>query len=92
MDRETASGYASDGLLWLARNKNYLEAFLITSGTTIHDLRIRSNDTEFLVFVLDFLMTSDELICKLCSDLNIEPQTIQQAQYALFDQGIREWT
>ena len=92
MDKETAKGYASDGLLWLAKNKNYLEAFLIVSGTAIQDLRIRSNDTEFLVFVLDFLMTSDELIRNLCSSLNIDPETLRQAQYALSDQGIREWT
>lgn len=92
MDKQTARGFATDGLLWLARNKNYLEAFLIASGTTILDLRIRSNDTEFLVFVLDFLMTSDELICNLCSNLNIEPEIIQQAHYALSNQGLRDWT
>ena len=91
MDKETAKGYARDGLLWLATNEHYLVAFLSASGATIHDLRIRSNDTEFLVSIIEFFMTSDELISNLSSDLHIDPKTIKQAQHVLSDPGISDW-
>ena len=92
MDKTLAKNYARDGLLWLARNKKYLEAFLLSSGTNILDLRIRSNDTEFLAFVLDFFMTSDELILNFCSDFNINPEDIEKARSTLSEQDIQYWT
>ena len=92
MDTKTAKDYASDGLLWLTRNQRYLEAFLVSSGTTVKSLRSRSDDTEFLSFVLDFFMTSDELILNLCRDLDIEPENIQRARHALSNKDLSDWT
>ena len=65
MNRDKATSYAINALLWLADNQQSLERFLNASGANADDLRERAQDPEFLGFVLDFFMTSDELITTL---------------------------
>lgn len=92
MDRKTAQGYAIDALIWLTENKQYLDEFLILSGAKIDDLRVRSKEAEFLCFVLDFFMTSDNLIVSLSENLNIAPEQVQIARSVLSDETLYHWT
>lgn len=92
MDKNTAIGYAIDALLWLADNQESLEVFLNASGANADDLRIRANDPEFLSFVLDFFMTSDELITKLSEDLRISPEQLNLARSTLSGGNLPNWT
>ena len=92
MDKETAKDYAIEALLLLAKDSQHLDAFLISSGANIKDLRIRAKDLEFLSFVLDFFMTSDELLINLSEKLNILPEQIQKARSVLAGGELLHWT
>ena len=92
MDKKTAQGYAIDALICLTENKQYLDDFLILSGAKIDDLRVRSKESEFLCFVLDFFMTSDNLIVSLCKNLNIAPEQVQIARSVLSEENLCHWT
>ena len=92
MDRITAQGYAFDALIWLTKNKRFLQDFLILSGANPDHLRSHSKEPEFLCFVLDFFMTSDDLIINLSKDLNIAPEHIQRARSVLSGEDLHNWT
>ena len=92
MDKETAKGYAIDAFMWMAKDKQVLDAFLSCSGANASDLRIRSNDPEFLTFVMDFLMTSDKMILDLSKELNILPEKLQTARSILAGGELIHWT
>ncbi len=92
MDKERAKKYAIDAFLWLAKENQHLNSFLRYSGANAYDLRVRSKDPEFLSFVMDFFMTSDELILRFSKDLNCSPETIQRASYILSSRDLPNWT
>jgi hypothetical protein len=92
MDKNKAKGHAIDALLWLANNQQSLEMFLNVSGANADDLRVRAQDTEFLAFVLDFFMTSDELIINLSEDLKISPEQLNIARSTLSGGELPNWT
>ena len=92
MNRKEAKGYATDALLWLATHDQHLETFLIVSGADVHDLRIRSKDSEFLSFVLDFVMTSDQLILSLSNYVQITPEQVKLAHFVLSGKDLQHWT
>ena len=92
MDKEKATSYAISALLWLANNQQSLEIFLNASGASPDDLRARAQDPEFLGFVLDFFMTSDELITTLSVDLNISPSQLNIARSILAGGELPNWT
>tara|TARA_B100000902_G_C27081319_1_gene799044 strand:- start:314 stop:592 length:279 start_codon:yes stop_codon:yes gene_type:complete len=92
MDRVTAQGYAFDALLWLIKHKQFLQDFLILSGAKTDHLKGRAKEPEFLCFVLDFFMTSDDLIIKFSKDLNIAPEHLQRARSVLSGGDLHHWT
>ena len=92
MNKDTATSYAIDALLWLADNQQSLEMFLNASGANADDLRKRAQDPEFLGFVLDFFMTSDELITTLSEDLKIPPEQLCIARSTLTGGDLPNWT
>ena len=92
MDKNTAESHAIDALLWLSNNQQSLEMFLNLSGANADDLRTRPQDAEFLAFVLDFFMTSDELIISLSQDLKISPEQLNIARSTLSGGKLPNWT
>ena len=92
MENHLAREYAYDALIWLTTHQTCLQHFLNLSGTTINDLRNRAKDPIFLEFILDFFMTSDELILTLSRDLNISPEIIKMARTVLSDNKCVNWT
>ena len=92
MDKNKAKGHAIDALLWLANNQQSLEMFLNVSGANADDLRVSAQDAEFLAFVLDFFMTSDELIISLSEDLKISPEQLNIARSTLSGGELPNWT
>ena len=92
MDKEKATSYAISALIWLANNQQSLEMFLNASGASPDDLRVRAQDPEFLGFVLDFFMTSDELMTSLSVDLKIAPAQLNIARSTLAGGDLPNWT
>ena len=92
MNKDKATSYAINALLWLANNQQSFEMFLNASGANPDDIRERAQDPEFLGFVLDFFMTSDELITNLSEDLNISPEQLNLARSTLTGGDLPNWT
>ena len=92
MNKELAKESAIAALTWLAQNPNDLSAFLTASGATFDDLRVRSKEPEFLGFVLDFFMASDELIISLSDELKIPPTELSLARALLPGGDLPNWT
>ena len=92
MQLNTAKNYALESLIWLSKNTDHLETFLISSGANLEEIRTRSKDPEFLSFVLDFIMTADELVCGVSKDLNISPDQLKMAYSALSGGDLMHWT
>ena len=92
MNSKTARDCAINAFLWLSGQEHQFQTFLNVSGASIEDLKNRTKDPEFLSFILDFFMTSDELILKLSEDLNISPEHIQMARSVLSGGDEVHWT
>ena len=92
MELDKAKRLAVNALLWIAKDHSNLKSFLLFSGANADDLRVRSKDPEFLSFILDFFMTSDDLILGLSQNLDIPPEEIQTAHSVLSGKDLRHWT
>ena len=92
MEENIAKGYALDALIWLTKDAQNLESFLTSSGGNTQYLRKVSKDPEFLSFVLDYIVKSDELILGLSKELSISPDKIQLARAILSDGDLYHWT
>ena len=92
MEKDKAKSYAITALQWLAKDNQNLEAFLMYSGADADDLRNGSKNPEFLAFVLDFFMTSDDLILNFSEDLKISPEKIRIACSILSGGDLANWT
>ncbi len=68
MQREVAETVGLKALAWLAGNEELLPVFLGATGTTTDDFRVRAQETEFLVSLLDFLMMNDDWVVSFCDD------------------------
>ncbi len=92
MNKETAKNYALEALIWLTKDDQQIESLLLSSGVRPNEIRVRYNDSEFLGFILDFVMASDELVFRFSKDLNILPKEIQEATSILLGGDLPHWT
>tara|TARA_B100000700_G_scaffold222442_1_gene245075 strand:- start:475 stop:753 length:279 start_codon:yes stop_codon:yes gene_type:complete len=92
MDKKLAEIYAAKALKWLAINQDNLEAFLINNGANLVDRHIITRDHQFLCSVLEFFMTSDDLIIKRSKNLNIKAENLALASRILSDETLPNWT
>lgn len=66
LKQEAAEIVAVQALGWIAGDEDTLMAFLNTSGANASDLKTRTDDPEFLISVLDFLMMDDAWVTGFC--------------------------
>lgn len=92
MNREQAEIIGIKALGWLAAEEDLVGQFLNMSGSTTDDLRNRAQDPDFLGFVLDFLMLSDETVIAFCEAFTLPTDTPMQARMALPGGDIPNWT
>lgn len=92
MNREQAEIIGIKALGWLAAEEDLVGQFLNMSGSTADDLRNRAQDPEFLGYVLDFLMLSDETVIAFCEADNLPNDAPMQARMALPGGDIPNWT
>ena len=91
MDRETARGPAINALMWLTEHEQYLEDSPVLLGAKTNNLKLHLKELEFLSFVQDFFVTSDDLIVYLNQDLKIPPKHIQVAHSVLSSADWHQW-
>jgi hypothetical protein len=92
MKEQSAVEIAQDALLWLASNPEAFGGFLGVSGAGPGDVSEGRNDPEFLGFVLDYLLMSDEMVLDFSAHASIEPTLPAAARAALPGGGQPNWT
>ena len=92
MDREQARILGLKALGWLVSQEELLPVFLGATGCSLHELKARAEDDEFLGAVLDFLLMDDAWILQLGADLALPPELPARARMALPGGIQRAWT
>jgi len=80
---DQAATVALKGLAWLVNLEEELTRFLELSGLTRADLRERADEPEFLVSLLDFLLTNEGLLVDFCEDTSVDARTVHMARHIL---------
>ncbi|MEI9932371.1 MAG: DUF3572 domain-containing protein [Rhizomicrobium sp.] len=78
-----AATVALKGLAWLVNSGDTLDRFLELSGLDRTALRTRADEPEFLVSLLDFLLTNEALLVDFCGDTSIDARTVHMARHVL---------
>jgi hypothetical protein len=80
---DQAATVALKGLAHLVNFEPELNRFMELSGADRQTIRERVNDPEFLVSLLDFILTREELLVDFCSDSQIDVRTVHMARHVL---------
>jgi hypothetical protein len=78
-----AATVALKGLAYLMNFEPELNRFMELSGVDRATIREQVNDPEFLVSLLDFMLTREELLVDFCSDSEIDVRTVHMARHVL---------
>ena len=70
MDREAAETIALRALVWLAQDDDLLGSFLGASGMSAGEVRMRAQDPDFMIAVLDFVTSASFVIAPVVALLN----------------------
>ncbi len=92
MTPDEAAETGQDALIWLARNPDALAGFLATGGGSMDDISDRARDPEFLGFVLDYVLSSEDLVLEFARDLGVDPETPGRARTRLPGGDAPAWT
>jgi hypothetical protein len=80
---DQAATLALKALAYLTNFEPELQRFLDLSGAGAETLPRRANEPEFLVSVLDFLLTNEELLVRFCDDTSVDARTVHLARLVL---------
>lgn len=92
MTQPAAELLAARILDWLAQDHARIAAFLAATGTAPDSLRARVQDPAFLLAVIDFLMSDEAMLIDCCAQLELPPETPEQARSALPGGAQIHWT
>ena len=92
MNKQQAQCVATDALLWLAGQPEELGHFMAATGNGPADIRNRAHDPEFLGFVLEFLLGSDDLARDFCAAEGLASEQVQSARAVLPGGSVPDWT
>lgn len=83
MTKTEARDIALAGFNHIAGDSDLISALLDQAGADVAALREMAARPEFLVFVLDFLMESDERLLDFTANAGLAPQRVQMARGVL---------
>ena len=92
LPREAAEMLALEALGWLAAEPDRIGTFLGVAGAAPEELRSRAGEPEFLGFVLDFLLSDEDMLLAFCGDCNFAPDRPMRARAALPGGDLPNWT
>jgi hypothetical protein len=87
-----AESLALRALGYIAADPDRLRAFMGTYGLDADQLKQRASDPEFLGFVLDHLVSDDDLVIGFATADGIDPEAVLPARAALPGGDTPEWT
>ncbi len=83
LSNSTVVECAASALTFLAGLPEDFLRFLSAAGAEIEDVRTRAEEPEFLGFVLDFILSDDELAQNFCETENWTAEQLAQARAGL---------
>lgn len=92
MKRDEAETVALRALGWILAEEGLRSAFLNASGVAPDDLRHRAGDPDFLLAVLDFLLSDDRHVVAFCTDAGLPMPAPMAARAALPGGAEYAWT
>jgi len=81
--REAAEALAIQALTFIAGDGERLGRFLAATGIGPAEIRRAAGEAEFLVGVLDYLVTDEKLLTDFSAATEIDPVTVEQARMVL---------
>ena len=92
MTEDEATALAIEALGFLASDPDRAGPFLAQAGATPDDLRSEMKNPEFLGFVLDFILSDDQIVIAFADDTKRLPESVQEARMRLPGGDIPHWT
>jgi hypothetical protein len=83
MTPDHAATIALKGLAYLANSDGALDRFLELSGADRDNFRARADEPEFLVALLDFMLTNEQLLVDFCGDSQTNVRAVHMARHVL---------
>lgn len=92
MTRDEAEKATLEALAWIAADQDRTSALLQATGADPTNLRESVKQPEFMSFIWDFLMMSDENILGYCEATGRQPESIANIRAALPGGDDPHWT
>lgn len=92
MTPDRATDIAAQALLWMTQFEDALTGFLGASGADANGLRAQAHEPEFLGFVLDYIMSIDDLARQFCQEHGFRGEDLFAARQALPGGEAPHWT
>jgi len=83
LDAERAATLALEALAFLAAEQDVFQRFADLTGLDPASARARAGEPEFLVSVLDFLLSDEALLLDFCQGTSGDPRLVHLARHAL---------
>ena len=90
--KDIAEIKALEALIWLSKNQELLRDFMEKSGGTVTDIFERAKDPQFLMFVVEYCLTTDEIALKCAKALQIKPEELKEVLIMLPGSETYNWT
>jgi hypothetical protein len=87
MTPDTAATLALKGLAFLVDSGPAMDRFIDLTGFAPASLRTRADEPEFLVSVLDFLLSNEEVLVRFCDDAEVDVRAVHMARHVLAGSG-----
>ena len=92
MNKDAAETIALQALAWIAADDDILPVFMGASGISVDDMKMRTQDPEFLASILDFLLMDDTWIVGFCDSRGLAYDRVLQARRGLPGGQEINWT
>ena len=91
-NKDYAEIKALEALNWSSNNPDRLADFLHLNGASISDIFERSKDPQFLVFIIEYCLSSDEIAIECSYALSIKPEELMEILSLLPGGDSYNWT
>jgi hypothetical protein len=83
MTEDRAAATALQVLAFLAGDEDVMQRFIDLTGASRDSLRERADEADFLVSVLDFLLSDEVLLIRFCDGVEIDVRAVHMARHVL---------
>ncbi len=91
-NKEFAEVKALEALSWLSNNPERLNDFMSQSGANISDILERAKEPTFLVFIIEYCLSSDQIAIECSKALSIKPEELNEVLNLLPGGDSYNWT